>query len=109
MKRFGLEGSKKRVWHLRAERRSGLSKAKREQFKRRNKGRLFCERCRFEPVEEYGTELAESCIARAETLAPGRSTSSVDGAGRSGGSQRKPIILARPKPTLARDPNRPGA
>ena len=56
------EGGKKRVWHLRAERKSGLSKAKREQFKRQNKGRLFCERCGFEPVKEYDTELAESCI-----------------------------------------------
>lgn len=56
------EGSKKRVWHLKAERRSGLSKAKREQLKRRNEGRLFCERCKFDPVKEYGTELAESCI-----------------------------------------------
>lgn len=50
------------MWHLRAERKSGLSKAKREQFKRQNKGRLFCERCGFEPVKEYDTELAESCI-----------------------------------------------
>ena len=60
------EGSKKRVWHLKAERKSGLSKAKREQFKRQNEGRLFCERCGFDPVKEYDTELAESVAGKRE-------------------------------------------
>jgi 5-methylcytosine-specific restriction protein A len=56
------EGGKKLVSHLKAERRRGLAKAKKADFRDRHNGKLFCERCATDPVVEYGTEHAESCI-----------------------------------------------
>jgi hypothetical protein len=55
------EGDQKLVPHWRKERAAGVAKAKKAQFRRLN-GRLFCERCKIDPVDEYGTTLAESCI-----------------------------------------------
>jgi 5-methylcytosine-specific restriction protein A len=55
------EGNKKLRTHLRSERSASLSKAKKAEF-RRIHGRLYCERCGLDPVKEYETDLAESCI-----------------------------------------------
>lgn len=54
------EGSRKARNHLANERAAGLGKAKRADFLRRH-GRLFCERCGFDPVASFG-EKATSCI-----------------------------------------------
>jgi hypothetical protein len=58
------EGARRLVSHVRAERtrQPGLASAKKAQFKRQHKGRLFCERCKTDPVQVYETEEAESCI-----------------------------------------------
>lgn len=56
-----VEGDMKLVSHLRRERSTGLAKAKKAQFKRLH-GKLICERCKLDPVAEFGTELAEACI-----------------------------------------------
>jgi hypothetical protein len=56
------EGRKRLVSHLKRERKRGLSLAKKADFRRRNEGRLFCEHCSMDPVAQYGTEHAESCI-----------------------------------------------
>lgn len=55
------EGKPKLVAHLMKERKRAASQAKKSQFKRIH-GKLFCERCSINPVEVYGTILAESCI-----------------------------------------------
>ncbi|WP_316151556.1 HNH endonuclease [Cupriavidus sp. BIC8F] len=69
------------LWKLhRTRERAPVSKAKKDQYRRRN-GKLQCERCGFDPVEEYGTKDAEACIEvhHAETLVsemkPGHKTS----------------------------------
>lgn len=55
------EGKAKLVSHLRRERSRGASKAKRSQFKK-DFGKLYCEKCKLDPVDTYGTIHAESCI-----------------------------------------------
>lgn len=55
------EGRTKLVTHLVRERAKGLAQAKRSVFKREH-GRLFCERCKFDPVEVYGSVDGEACI-----------------------------------------------
>jgi hypothetical protein len=55
------EGGRRLVSHLKRERGTGLSPAKRAQF-RRVHGRLFCERCGLDPVDDYKTPHAEACI-----------------------------------------------
>lgn len=59
--RLWSEGSPRLTSHLRRERAPGLSRAKKAQFRRDNH-RLFCERCKMDPVETYGSELGEACI-----------------------------------------------
>lgn len=56
------EGSSKLVTHLRRERGRGLAHAKKADFRERNGGRLYCERCLTDPVELYGNEHGEACI-----------------------------------------------
>ena len=46
--------------HLRRERRSGLSNAKKRAFIAKH-GRLHCERCGVDPAQEYGAH-GEACI-----------------------------------------------
>lgn len=55
------EGKPMLVTHLRRERGSGLSEAKKAEF-RRVHGRLFCERCSMDPVQSYGGLHGEACI-----------------------------------------------
>ncbi|HEX7855901.1 MAG TPA: hypothetical protein VF503_19620 [Sphingobium sp.] len=55
------EGHKKLVIHLRIERGHGLSAAKKAQF-RADHGQLFCERCKLDPVEHFGSVDGEACI-----------------------------------------------
>lgn len=54
------EGKPRRVMHLRRERSSGLARAKKAEFKSKN-GRLYCERCKLDPVDFYGPEVGEAC------------------------------------------------
>jgi hypothetical protein len=54
------DGGKRLVVHLRSERWPGLSAAKKADFISQH-GTLFCERCKLDPVKEYG-ELGEACI-----------------------------------------------
>lgn len=56
------EGTPRLRQHLSRERSSGLREAKKAEFRRTHGGRLFCERCREDPVEKYGTEHADACI-----------------------------------------------
>ncbi len=55
------EGSKYLKMHFRRERKSGLSRAKRQAFKEEH-GRLFCEECGLDPVKAYGSDIGEACI-----------------------------------------------
>jgi hypothetical protein len=55
------EGRPRLVNHLKRERASGLSQAKKENFKRIN-GRLFCERCGMDPINVYEGAHGEACI-----------------------------------------------
>jgi 5-methylcytosine-specific restriction protein A len=55
------EGDTKLVSHFRRERAKGLSRAKKDQY-RRFHGKLVCERCGLDPVAQYATEQAEACI-----------------------------------------------
>jgi hypothetical protein len=55
------EGKPKLVTHLVRERAKGLAPAKRTQSKR-DHGKLFCERCKLDPVEIYGSVYGEACI-----------------------------------------------
>jgi hypothetical protein len=55
------EGGVKFSSHLKRERAPGLASAKKSEFRRLH-GKLNCERCGRDPVAEYGTEYAESCI-----------------------------------------------
>jgi hypothetical protein len=59
--RAWTEGRVRLVTHLRRERGTGLAAAKREHFRRQH-GRLFCERCRMDPLEIYGLIAGEACI-----------------------------------------------
>lgn len=54
------EGGAKLVTHLRRERATGLAAEKRHHFREQH-GRLFCERCKMDPVETYG-DVGEACI-----------------------------------------------
>lgn len=54
------EGYRGLVHHLRRERATGLSNAKKAEFRRKH-GKLFCESCHVDPVEIYG-EFGEACI-----------------------------------------------
>ena len=56
------EGRKRRVTHLARERASGLAAKKKADFARKNKGRLFCERCELDPVATYGEGIGAACI-----------------------------------------------
>ncbi len=55
------EGKVRLVTHLVKERAKGLAQAKKSHFKRQH-GKLYCERCSLDPVAQYGTAHAESCI-----------------------------------------------
>ena len=55
------EGQERMVRHVRRERGSGLSSAKKADFRRRH-GRLFCELCQLDPVEAFGSVDGEACI-----------------------------------------------
>jgi len=55
------EGRTKLVTHLVRERAKGLAQAKRSKFKREH-GKLFCERCKLDPVKVYGSVDGEACI-----------------------------------------------
>lgn len=55
------EGRPRLVTHVRKERGTGLANAKKTEF-RRVHGKLICERCGMDPVEEYQSEHGESCI-----------------------------------------------
>jgi 5-methylcytosine-specific restriction protein A len=55
------EGKPKLVAHVKRERGYGISRAKKAE-QRRLHGRLFCERCKLDPVEHYKTKEAEACI-----------------------------------------------
>jgi len=58
--RVWAEGYRGLVHHLRRERATGLSNAKKAEFRRKH-GKLFCENCHVDPAEIYG-ELGEACI-----------------------------------------------
>ncbi|WP_282029710.1 HNH endonuclease [Paracoccus marcusii] len=55
------EGSQQLVHHLRRERARGAAQAKRDSF-RQEHGRLFCEKCNFDPMDHYGGPEGEACI-----------------------------------------------
>jgi 5-methylcytosine-specific restriction protein A len=59
--RTWIEGNPKIVTHLKRERQAGLAKEKRKHFIEHN-GRLFCERCKMDPVSIYGVDAGEACI-----------------------------------------------
>ncbi|MDD9841937.1 MAG: HNH endonuclease [Alphaproteobacteria bacterium] len=49
-----VEGQILTYWHVRRERSTRLTRRKKEQFQDENKGRLFCEICRFDYARRYG-------------------------------------------------------
>lgn len=49
-----IEGQILTYWHVRRERSTRLTRRKKEQFQDENKGRLFCEICRFDYARRYG-------------------------------------------------------
>jgi len=53
------EGADKLIMHLSHERNPKAVKAKKDQFKRENKGKLFCEACAFNFTKTYGIEAIE--------------------------------------------------
>lgn len=55
------EGNPQLVSHLKRERGSGLSKAKKAAFIHQH-GRLYCERCGMDPLEFFGNDDGEACI-----------------------------------------------
>lgn len=57
-----IEGNKRRVTHLVRERAGGLAAKKKADFARKHKGRLFCERCKLDPVAIFGEGIGEACI-----------------------------------------------
>ncbi|WP_322031823.1 hypothetical protein [Paraburkholderia sp. J76] len=56
------EGGVKLRSHMKRERKPGLARAKKAEYRRRHNGRLNCERCGFDPVAHYEAEEAEACI-----------------------------------------------
>lgn len=56
-----VEGHVKLVYHLDKERSAGLSQAKKEDFRKKHNGRLFCEECLLDPVQKWGPA-GEACI-----------------------------------------------
>jgi hypothetical protein len=77
------EGSSRLVPHWKRERAAGLSKAKKAQYRRLH-GKLACERCGFDPVQVFGSELGEACIevhhakVQVSEMQPGHITSLED-------------------------------
>jgi hypothetical protein len=73
------EGSYRLVPHWKRERATGLSKAKKAQY-RRVHGKLTCERCGFDPVQVFGSEMGEACIevhhakVQVSEMTPGHTT-----------------------------------
>ncbi|MDE0347801.1 MAG: hypothetical protein OXI66_18760, partial [Boseongicola sp.] len=59
--RSWAEGNKKLRSHIQRERSSGLSRAKKQAFKREH-GRLHCEKCMVAPEDTYGERIGEACI-----------------------------------------------
>lgn len=59
--RAWAEGRPRLVAHLKRERASGLSQAKREDFLSKH-GKMFCERCGMDPVQVYGGVRGLACI-----------------------------------------------
>lgn len=59
--RLWSEGRLQLISHLRRERGTGLAAAKRDHF-RAIHGRLFCERCKMDPVQVFGSGDGEACI-----------------------------------------------
>jgi hypothetical protein len=55
------EGDERRRSHLKRERHPGVARAKRAE-QRRLHGRLFCEQCKMDPVEVFGSPDGEACI-----------------------------------------------
>ncbi len=55
------EGKPRLVAHLKRERGHGLAQAKKDEFAARH-GRLFCERCKMDPVIHFGSEAGLACI-----------------------------------------------
>ncbi|WP_125460932.1 hypothetical protein [Rhizobium sp. CIAT894] len=80
--RSWIEGNPKIVSHLQRERAAGLAKEKRDAFIAEHK-RLFCEDCKLDPVERYGTAGA-ACIevhhhgTHIANMQPGHKTSMED-------------------------------
>lgn len=80
---YWAEGDVRRVSHLKRERARGLAAAKRAAFKREH-GRLFCEKCLLDPVNQYGGPEGEACIevhhaaATVADMNPGHRTSLSD-------------------------------
>jgi 5-methylcytosine-specific restriction protein A len=56
------EGGVKLRFHMKRERRPGLARAKKAEYRRTHNGRLNCERCGLDPVAHYEAEEAEACI-----------------------------------------------
>ena len=56
------EGTPRLRQHLRRERAQGLRQAKLAHFRRQQDGRLFCERCGFDPLEKYASPDADAAI-----------------------------------------------
>lgn len=59
--RTWIEGNPRIAMHLRRERQPGLAARKRAEFIAAH-GKLFCERCRLDPVETYGLQAGAACI-----------------------------------------------
>jgi hypothetical protein len=59
--RVWVEGNPKIATHLKRERAAGLAKRKREAFIAEHK-RLYCERCKLDPVKLYGVDAGPACI-----------------------------------------------
>ncbi|MBB3655719.1 5-methylcytosine-specific restriction protein A [Rhizobium sp. BK650] len=81
--RSWIEGNPKIVSHLKRERAPGLAKEKRAAFMAEHK-RLFCEECKFDPMEKYGPEAGAACIevhhhrTHVANMEPGHKTSMDD-------------------------------
>ncbi|UYV37595.1 hypothetical protein N4R57_00245 [Rhodobacteraceae bacterium D3-12] len=58
---YWAEGDFRLVSHLRRERANGLSDAKKTAFIQEH-GKLYCEKCQFDPVSTYKDEAAKACI-----------------------------------------------